>query len=271
MAFDATVIADSVSPSGSRLTTFEVTFPRFILAEMNTHRDFSRSSASSRAIPTKKIIERIKNDPFEPIWTANQSGMQGGALTAEQIRICQNEWNFARAESIKAAEGMMMNGAHKQNINRVLEPYMWHTAIITASRWKNFFAQRCHPDAQPEMQHIAKLMLHEYTTVVPNELGEGNWHLPYIEEEDIAEFPVQQLLQLSVARCARVSYKTHDGVRDPDSDIKLFKRLYEAKPPHASPFEHVAMAVYDSEPREYKNFDPGWIQFRSLLPNEYVS
>ena len=34
----ATVVADSINPQGDRLTSLLVTFPRIILAEVNTHR-----------------------------------------------------------------------------------------------------------------------------------------------------------------------------------------------------------------------------------------
>ena len=53
----AKVIADSVCPKGVRMTTMEIEYPRFILAELNTHRMLSKNSASSRAIPVKSMHE----------------------------------------------------------------------------------------------------------------------------------------------------------------------------------------------------------------------
>ena len=47
MSYSAKILADSLNPCGVRLTTFEITFPRIVLAEFNTHRVFSRNSASS--------------------------------------------------------------------------------------------------------------------------------------------------------------------------------------------------------------------------------
>jgi hypothetical protein len=68
--YDVKVLADSIyglsSGQTARITTMQVTFPRFILAEINTHRAFSRNSASSRAIPTEKIIEQVVTNPFIP-------------------------------------------------------------------------------------------------------------------------------------------------------------------------------------------------------------
>ena len=63
----AKVIADSKNEFGNRITTMIVTFPRFILAELNTHRMMSRNSASSRAIPFEKMLEAVSNNPFIPI------------------------------------------------------------------------------------------------------------------------------------------------------------------------------------------------------------
>lgn len=75
--YSTRVLKDSVAPCGKRLTTWELTYPRFVHAELMTHRLFSRNSASSRAIPTEKLIERVEKDPAMPIfWGKNQKGMQ---------------------------------------------------------------------------------------------------------------------------------------------------------------------------------------------------
>ena len=57
---EAKIVADSINPQGDRITTYLLTFPRFILAELNTHRVFSKNSASSRAIPFEKPRQRQK-------------------------------------------------------------------------------------------------------------------------------------------------------------------------------------------------------------------
>jgi thymidylate synthase ThyX len=94
MAYSARVLLDSVSPAGVRLTTLEVTFPRFVLAEFNTHRVFSRNSASSRAVPTSKLLERVENDPVLPIeWGRNKAGMSASeVLSAEEESEAKRVW-----------------------------------------------------------------------------------------------------------------------------------------------------------------------------------
>lgn len=142
----AEIIADSANELGNRLTTMIVTMPRFILAEFNTHRMLSKNSASSRAIPFKKMVQSVKDNPFIPIaWQKDHSGMQGNDYwtgdTAEFI--CRTHWLRQRNNAIDEATILNDQGLTKQLCNRLLEPFMWHTVIVTASEWENFFALRC--------------------------------------------------------------------------------------------------------------------------------
>ena len=66
MTISAKVVEDSISEAGKRITTLQLRMPKFILAEFNTHRVFSRSTASSRAIPTAKLIEMVRTNPLIP-------------------------------------------------------------------------------------------------------------------------------------------------------------------------------------------------------------
>lgn len=139
----AKVIADSTS-SGNRITTMVVTMPRIILAEFNTHRMFSRNSASSRAIPFEKMVESVKNNPFIPIaWQRDHKGMQGSEYTTNNVML-EYEWLEARNKAIIYSESLCIgNDVTKQLCNRLLEPFMWHTVIVTATEWENFFHLRC--------------------------------------------------------------------------------------------------------------------------------
>jgi len=164
----AKTIAASKNEFGDRITTMVVTFPRIILAELNTHRMLSKNSASSRAIPFKKIIKAVKENPFIPIaWQKDHKGMQGTEYFDETCSlILRNKWLRARDRAIESAldlasgiftpetefewneEGELITlqdnvGVTKQICNRLLEPFMWHTVILTATAWENFFALRC--------------------------------------------------------------------------------------------------------------------------------
>lgn len=280
MSYQCKIIADSVSPAGARLTTMEIVFPRFILAEFNTHRDFSRNSASSRAIPTAKLIERVLSDPYVPeTWGVNKKGMQAGnEIGLQDAMRCESAWFDARNQAVESTKLFDVLGVHKQWANRLLEPFLWHTVIVSATRWSNFFAQRCHPDAQPEMQRIAYLMKEGYEKSVP---VERELHTPYIDDEELGravwvltpreverKFGSDRFKDIrrfvSVARCARVSYLTHDGKRDIQVDLDLYEKLRTSN--HWSPFEHVAFAKTDATARS-GNFT-GWSQFRKQFAGE---
>jgi thymidylate synthase ThyX len=257
----AKVVADSISYQGDvRLTTVEVEFHRFILAEWNTHRAFSRNSASSRAIPTNKLLSRVLFDPAIPVkFNKNQPGMQGGdELSQEDRDKAVYAILKARDAAVECSRTLAELGVHKQVTNRYIEPYMWHKIICTATDWENFFRQRISELAQPEINAAAEAVYEALSGSTPEVLRVGQWHLPYITKEDADKFSLDALKKISAARCARVSYLTHDGVHDPMKDLELYERLATAEPPHASPLEHVATPSSVSVPGNFV----GWHQMR---------
>lgn len=259
----AKVIADSISSRGDRLTTIEVRMHRYVLAEFNTHRALSRNSASSRAIPVAKTIARLTDEPVYPaVWRSEQRGMQGGAeLDDIDLRILRQTWDSARDAAIRHADSLAYYGVHKSIVNRLLEPFMSHTVLVTASDWDNFWRQRCSPLAQDEIRLAAEAMRDAYLKSQPREVRIGRWHLPYISDDEREEHGVPTLRKVSAARCARVSYLTHDGQRSIEADLDLFNRLIQADPPHASPLEHVATPVLGDSYDQPGNFS-GWLQLR---------
>lgn len=267
--FSAKILADSVGPIFNiRLTTMEVKFPRFILAEFNTHRMLSRNFASTRAIPTKKLIEQVMTSPYIPEFGKNKPGMSSTELLSpEDQEYSEYLWLKGRDHAVETAQELMRKDAHKQFVGRLLEPYLWTTGIVSATDWANFFALRTHKDAQPEFQKLANLMLDVYKKSTPKEVPYDSWHLPLVFDEDRKQFNLEQLIQISVGRCARVSYLTHDGKRDPQEDIKLHDKLLFNQPVHASPGEHAAQATFS---KDYCGNFKGWRQYRKLLPNENV-
>lgn len=243
MAYDVKVLADSISPAGHRITTFEVTFPRIILAEVNTHCALSRNSASSRAIPVPKRIAAVSTDPFVPeSFGRNQKGMQpGDALEGDEADRAAALWESARVDSIRVAGALSELGVHKQYANRLLEPHAWHTAVITATDWDNFEHLRVNPMAQGEFQKVAAMMMQARAARKPEPFEEYDvWHTPYVNMEEVHDLEAAGIdpVKVSVARCARVSYLTQYGRRDPLEDVALFDKLVGSG--HMSPLEHVA-------------------------------
>lgn len=266
------IIKDSVAPSGHRLTTFVLTYPRFIHAEFLTHRVFSRNASSSRAIPVKKQIEMVVENPAIPLaFTKNRAGMQGGeVLTGDEHEAAVRTWLIARDRAVDSAQAMADLKIHKQYANRILEPFSHITVVCTATEFTNFFSLRYHEMAQPEICELAKQMYNIYSSNVPVIKSEGAWHLPFVDEVLDNQEQTDQLIKQSVARCARVSYLTHEG-KNPtlEEDMMLYDRLLGSTPIHASPSEHQAMAVGNSK---YNSGNlKGWMQYRKTLDNENIS
>lgn len=274
----ATVIADSVSPSGVRLTTLELRYPRFIHSEFMTHRMFSRNSFSSRAMPIQKVLDQVAHEPAVPIhWGKNQPGMQAREeLGLAEIQKVSNQWYIAASDAAFSAGIMEEAGLHKQVVNRILEPFQYITVVVTATEWDNFFKLRDHEDAQPEIRILAQEMQRAMDRSEPTEIYPWSWHTPYAHPDSETQ---GEAIKTSVAGCARVTYLNHDGsTRTVEKDLKLYNQLLEAG--HLSPFEHQATPMGE-EQREYLwekgithrdrdgdywsgNFR-GWLQNRQVL------
>lgn len=303
MTISAKIICDS-KYAGNRLTTMELHYPRFIHAEFMTHRVFSRNASSSRAIPVQKQIDMILEDTAMPIhWGKNQSGMQAAEESDEKITLQvldsagvydmqlspQEAWLKARDEAVRIAKAFHAAGYHKQIVNRILEPFSHITVLVTSDCWNNFFALRDHTDAQPEICILAQMMKDAMDASIPDIMvSPDSWHLPYIDEQDVAEATeyckkdritrdtpkrheiMQVLCAISAARCARVSYLTHDKKRPTiQEDMNLFFRLTAANPPHMSPCEHQAYPTNSSMNVSEGNFRR-WHQFRHTIHGNTV-
>lgn len=267
----AKVIADTIH-KGHRITSLQLVMPRFILAQLNAHRRFSRSTASSRAIPTAKLIEQVRTNYVQPVqWGANKAGMQSEQeLEAQEIEKAKEIWCRAAHAAADFAEQMAALGLHKQHANRIIEPYMWAHTIVTSTEWENFFKLRIDDAAQPEIQLLAKEMKAAIDNSVPKE---SRHHLPYITDDEICTYQKEKGLKevnyatfehfapISAARCARVSYLNHDQSKpDFKKDMELAKRLLSDC--HFSPFEHPAIAAWYLQ--DTRNFT-GWAQYRTII------
>lgn len=282
----ARVIADSINASGNRLTTLVITIPRIVLAEFNTHRAISRNSASSRAIPFKKMLEEVTKNPFIPTkFQKSHKGMQGTEyFTDEEVKKIgiKHQWLGARDFTVSRAKVLHDIGVTKQLCNRLLEPFLMHTIIATATEWENFIALRAHEDAEIHIQDAAYKVLDAINNSTPKMLKPGEWHIPFGDKIDTLKLSetVQSMmgmmltnhdkyvenakLEIAVARCARVSYMNFEGKDDYEADIKLYNRLLESG--HMSPFEHVAQVPTNSF--VFGGNFKGWNQYRKMMQGE---
>ena len=300
MTIKATVIQDSVSAVANvRLVTFELEYPRFIHAELMTHRQFSRNAASSRAIPIDKMVQHVLDSPAYPLhWGANQAGMQAKAeLEGQQKADAKYAWGEALMSAITWARQLSKLGLHKQIANRVTEPFQTMKTIVTATEWDNWFWLREHPDAQPEIHELARCMREAMDSSTPLAISASEWHVPYVDREFDAdddyhihyfvggqEVSLEEARMVSASCCAQVSYrKTDDSL---EKAKMVYSRLIDSEPVHASPVEHqatpmICTATHLGDDRVWEpgithvdrkgnywsgNFQ-GWIQFRQLIPN----
>lgn len=275
------------------LSTLLLRYPRWIHAELMTHRVFSRNAASSRAIPVAKLIQDVIDNPAMPIyWGKNQKGMQAGeeineivyvdprrgvdGITTSAPMFREDAWLYHRDQAVKMAQAFADAGYHKQIVNRLLEPFAHITVLVSSTEWSNFLALRDHADAEPHIAILAREIRRELEREDNIQVLEpGEWHMPFVAHEPGARGGAQALIKKSVACCASTSYKTVDGFEMTlEKAIELHDKLVGATPLHASPAEHVAQADrYSggwwgwSYPGEHGNFD-GFRQYRKQLPNE---
>lgn len=270
MTITAKIIADTIC-AGARITTMQLRYPRFVHAEFMTHRVFSRNASSSRAIPVERLIQDVIVDPAVPIhWGKNEPGMQAreehdAPVVFRYDSVCaEDAWLRARDVAIDAARRYAKAGYHKQVVNRLLEPFSHINVVVTATDWENFFELRDHEDAQPEIQVLARAMR---IAMADSEPTDERIHLPYCSNEDYSQLVMEfgflgvelAAMKVSAARCARVSYLTHDGkVPLLAADLGLYERLAGGVPFHASPLEH--QATYHGG--RHANFE-GWRSFRT--------
>lgn len=347
--FKAKVVLDSIGPNDIRLISVEATYPRFIHAEIMTHRDRNRNAASSRAIPWKRkgkgtksletrkpgeillspagelsqfifdekqqyeylvancMYSMVRTDPVIPMFLGSeQKGMQSGdeisgKAREEAIDIIRDMRDYC----LQGCDKLANLGLHKSIVNRYVEPWMWITVLMTSTNWKNFFRLRHHPAAEKHFQHIAAMIKEQIDASKPRPLRDGEWHLPYVTKMDdpleywcgkegieimgavsdkkfeipdyvynntetVYQAAVDIVKRISAGRSARLSYLTHDGVRDWNDDLKLCKQLIERTDDvlHATPLENVARASTD--PNLRSGPFRGWFQFRKEFPNEFI-
>ncbi len=325
--FAKVVLASKPTNGAPPIITMHLRYPRIIHGEIMTHRKKSRNARSSRAVPVATMLKEIREEPFIPWhWGKNQKGMQASEECNERVltptadegmqgvtrHSRERAWREGAQFAANLAEQFSIVGYHKQIANRLIEPFSFIDTLVTSTSWANFFHLRDHKDAEPHFQDLARLMLVAKEEANFQELRPGQWHLPYVTEEDVAAVedylepysetthPTMPYLQkLSVARCARISYKPFDGDGSIERELERYEQLVGSDPLHASPAEHQATpdslstyrrqvkihegpseqhdlwkAVSEGNDWDYPelsgNLGPGWIQYRKTLKGEYV-
>lgn len=281
------VLADSQNTeTGDRVTTLLLhRLPYAILQELATHRllrvdgtdepspageinpftrHVSRSSASSRAIPISKTIERLADDPYVPTFTKHQKGMQGVEEEDPAFQAaCEEYWYDAMEKAVVAATALESLGAHKQDVNHLLKPFMRIPVLATATEWGNFFRLRTEKPCHPALREIAIEMEKALVRSTPVPVAPNGWHIPFGDRMP-AGLSLKDQLHVAAARAARLSYATHDGEFSVERDLQLAERLLADG--HMGPFEHSLRALGGHEHAmiDTANFN-GWLTTRAHI------
>jgi thymidylate synthase ThyX len=285
----AEVLNYVITPTGEKLISFKLTMHRWVLSEFNTHRSFSRNSASSRAVPIEKMIQLAETANVCPVeWGKNCPGMSNKEIISEQsiLASVQNEWELARHNAIESARRLNNLNVHKQIVNRILEPFLPHVVIATmdTKSLEHFLFLRNNANAQPEIRALAIEIENEYRKSIPKKLkpfsiyspfGIHNWKnlnlvaVPY-EEAGVYEnkFMYSQPIYRDVARCARISYLKHEESEDESKDEALFWKLFKNK--HLSPFEHLALYDPDKNFSRYYGYFEDHDLYKSNFPDCFI-
>ena len=292
----AFILADTISPAGHRLTTFEIKLPKVLLAELNTHRALSRNFSSSRAIPTAKFVEI---ESFAPkAWLKNQAGMVARNEEVDDVAQTQHIWKTAIQASKDYSKYLSELGLHKQWANRMTEWFSPIKVVVTATEWDNFFWLRIDPEAaQPEIVELARKMKETMDKSTPQLLQPGEWHLPYVvvhetenglgyfledDDSDYYQIDLETAKKVSAGCCAAVSYRNNPSV---EKCLEIWDKLFSGPKPHLSPVEHQATPMIQAEHNVYEGKTPleegitsyssdlycysgnlrGWVQLRQVI------
>ena len=270
------IIAKSRNLRGQDIVTYELDYPRFIHAEIMTHRVFGRNAQSSRAVPIAKTLE-VNQDFVRPIiYGANQAGMSSSKVLDElQESKAKIEWEIAALSAFDESKKLNELGLHKQWANRITEPFSRIKVIVTATEWDNFFWLRDDEDAaQPEIVELAQRMKEVNDSTPAIQLDQGMWHLPYVFQEFTSkgkqvfvdnngnELDVKTALKISASCCAQVSYRKLDDSLE--KALKVYDRLFDGPKPHMSPTEHQAKV-----PPKYADFRTPGITHMDRLGNAW--
>lgn len=270
--YEATILADSTCWTGARVTTFELRYPHYIHKELMTHRVFSRSFMSMRAVPPGKaggIIDQVIEDPFIPDFHGRSPGMgTSGPLGAREAAHARSHWLSARDAAVQSARGMDLNGVAKSDINPLLEPWVWMRGVVTATEWDNFYALRRDDGARKEFHFLADLMHAEHQKSDPTRLKHWMWHLPGLTVVEFGEAietgDWTYWANVSAGRLARISY---DKVHQTEDILRSLERAATLlRAGHMSPFEHQAKPAL--LPFLWSGNLRGWKQYRKTFKHE---
>lgn len=260
--FTASVLADSISPEGHRVTTVEVVYPHAVHKDLLRHRCMNRNVESFRAQKPENLIKSLlEGHAFKPEVFAQRIPGMGQGEQINEADYASALWDRHVLNCVETANEFLKLGIAKQQINFVLQDICPLSEIITATDWSNFYALRCElnddgiPVARPEVYLTACAIRDAIALSKPVPLYYGMMHLPLLTKEELGHLCAarneiqhdsvgmqsveRQWIFISAGRCARWSYGEYkwweeDTVKGYERAIRLLSDG------HMSPFEQQA-------------------------------
>lgn len=285
----AKVIARSkAKETGKEVVTFELEFPRIVLAEFNTHNALSKNSSSSRAIPVQTMLMQVIDDPAYPVrFGKKNKGMQDAGECKELIGLWNeylgddepygphDAWRMAARSAAYYAQAFDTAGYAKQICNRLIEPFQRMKVVMTATELANFLWLRDHPAADPTIEALAREIKKAYINSEAVELDVGDWHVPYFGGEGVGYWlkgcgiELQEALDISASCCAQVSYRKLDDSAEKAKSVvdRLNLGVDITEPMHVSPTEHQCTPI--EKAGDYWDENGNYLINHSFDPNSW--
>lgn len=266
MSYEAKMVLDSIGPNGARLSTIRLCYPMRVHWDLLTHRVFSRNASSGRSISVTRMVHWLDGNVSKPLsWLADGKSMKSsGELPALKADLADIVWQEAYEDARKHALRLEAIGVHRQDANALLIPFGWINVLVTSTTFDNFLCLRATSNARPEMERVAVGIGKALRDSEATPLREGEWHLPFITEDEWETFPIADLLKLSVSRCGHLTNQALDTPKVTHAhELGRYDRFLEECA--WSTFEHQAQPQEEGECRRSGNF-LGWDQYRQSLP-----
>lgn len=263
------------------VSTFETRMPKVVLPQFATHRNFSKSASSARAIPGRKY-RKLLTGWMPEAFPKNAKGMSPSKLLVGAHEfMAKLLWKSLYYITCVFHQLFIWLGVHKEIANRLLDAFAYINIIVSTTYLKNFFALRIEDNAQDQIEEVAKDMKVAFDS---KKAVVRHIHLPLIENDDIDDIfddpsthilskEKQTLLRLSIynlilgkgshsirdyksipariymllimintCKTARGSYLNHYQPRTLAANKEFYEDLVVSKPIHASPAESCAMS-----------------------------
>jgi hypothetical protein len=265
------ILLDSTNPyNKERVITVQVYTPRFLNAELNTHRNIAKNYSSGRAIGFP--MTKHQKEPFIPPYVQTPSATMHGEKEVDIATYRSFAGNLHTIyQDILYVLAPFEHKVHKQHLNRYIEAFTMQTGVFTANEYAfdNLIKLRKSKYADPNIQIFASKL---EDAISESKSIERFKHLPLTGDLDTDNYTDLELALISAGRIAKVSYN-YAFDEAPENSLNRAKMLIEHE--HKSPLCHQlfanmtanqeAITHMDFNGNQYSGTIRNWNQFRKYI------